>query len=257
MPSSAEPSGWLAVVTAAGQAKRFRPFSTLVPKEMLPIGAQPAVEHTINECLRGGARHVIVVTRPDDPVVPAYVDRLARRGMPVEVVPEDPSHGYGNAAGLLTLEPRLREEPMFAVAFGDEVMLGGIDLAAMYATARAGAEAVVAGRSVDSTEDDSHGVIDLYPDSTDRVAGIRQRTIPASVTEPLAVPSRLFLRPSVLDLLAPSEHARGEIDLGVAVSELARVADVRAHRVGGNWITVGDPCRYLHALDTYWRLAET
>jgi UTP--glucose-1-phosphate uridylyltransferase len=52
--------------------------------------------------------------------------------------------------------------------------------------------------------------------------------------------------------LAPSTHACGEVDLGIAVGELARTADVRVHRITGRWITVGDPRRYRDALNTYW-----
>ncbi|MDQ2707822.1 MAG: hypothetical protein M3Z25_09380 [Actinomycetota bacterium] len=43
----------------------------------------------------------------------------------------------------------------------------------------------------------------------------------------------MILRPSIFDVLVPSEHARGEVDLGVAVGELARIADVRFHRITG------------------------
>jgi UTP--glucose-1-phosphate uridylyltransferase len=44
-----------AVVTAAGHGTRFRPFSSHVPKEMLPIGGTPAVELVIDECVHAGA----------------------------------------------------------------------------------------------------------------------------------------------------------------------------------------------------------
>lgn len=90
------PSDWTAVVTAAGDATRFRPFSTTVPKEMLPVGNQPAVEHVINECVDAGAGTVIVATRPGDLIVPSYLDVLRRDGIPVEAVAEDLGHGYGN-----------------------------------------------------------------------------------------------------------------------------------------------------------------
>ncbi|MGL5866773.1 MAG: hypothetical protein ACRCYX_13060 [Dermatophilaceae bacterium] len=83
--------------------------------------------------------------------------------------------------------------------------------------------------------------------------GIRQRPDPATVHEPLAVVSRLILRPSIFDLLGPTEHARGEVDLGVAVGKLARIADVRVHRITGRWVTVGEPRRYLDALQAYWQ----
>jgi UTP--glucose-1-phosphate uridylyltransferase len=248
------PAGWTAVVTAAGHATRFQPFSTIVPKEMLPVGHRPAVDHVIAECVGAGAATVIVVTRPDDLVVPAYLDVMRRDSIPVEAVGEDLGHGYGNGTPLLTLRNRLAVEESFGVAFGDDVLLDGHDLAAMRDMASTGAAAVIAAQLVNHADIASFGVVDIDPDDPDRVIGIRQRPDPATVVEPLAVVSRLILRPSIFDLLVPTEHARGEVDLGVAVGELARIADVRVHRITGRWVTVGDPRRYLEALQTYWEL---
>ncbi|CUU59181.1 UTP--glucose-1-phosphate uridylyltransferase [Parafrankia irregularis] len=248
------PEAWTAVVTAAGHATRFRPFSTIVPKEMLPVGHRPAVDHVISECVRAGATTVIVATRPDDVVVPAYLDVLRDDGVPVEAIAEDLGHGYGSGTPLLTLRDRLSAQNSFAVAFGDEVLLGGHDLAAMRDLANDGADAVIAAQLVAPADIASFGVIDTHPDNPDRVLGIRQRPDPATVVEPLAVVSRLILRPSIFDLLVPTEHARGEVDLGVAVGEIARIADVRVHRISGRWVTVGEPHRYLEALQTYWQL---
>jgi UTP--glucose-1-phosphate uridylyltransferase len=249
-------AGWTAVVTAAGHAKRFRPFSAIVPKEMLPVGHRPAVHHVIAECIGAGAATVIVATRPDDLVLPAYVDVLREDDVPVEAVAEDLRHGYGNGTPLLTLRDRLAAEESFGVAFGDDVLLGGHDLAAMRDLASDGADAVIAAQLVDHADIAAFGVVDIHPDDPERVIDIRQRPDPTTVAEPLAVVSRLILRPSIFDLLAPTEHARGEVDLGVAVGALARTANVRVHRITGRWVTVGEPRRYLEALQTYWKLQE-
>lgn len=221
---------------------------------MLPVGHRPALDHVIAECVGAGAATVIVATRPDDGVVPAYLDVLRDDAVPVEAVAEDLGHGYGNGTPLLTLRDRLAAEESFGVAFGDDVLLGGHDLAAMRDIASSGADAVVAVQLVDHADIASFGVVDTRPNDPDRVVGIRQRPDPATVAEPLAVVSRLILRPSIFELLAPTEHARGEVDLGVAVGELARIADVRVHRITGRWVTVGEPRRYLDALQAYWQL---
>lgn len=259
--SALQPSGgWLAVVTAAGHGSRFHPFSFVVPKEMLPLGSKPVVEYVIDECVQAGAGEVIVVTRPGDATIPAYTEVLRRNGLPVETVTEDLGYGYGNAVPLLTLRECLAALSLFGVAFGDDVLLAptdvGADLAAMHQIAQSGAEAVLAAQVIDRADIGAFGVVDLVPGSCDRVAGIRQRPDPATVTEPLAVVSRLMLRPSILDLLEPSEAAGGEVDLGIAVGRLARVADVRVHRLRADWITVGDPRRYFDALSRYWAAQE-
>jgi UTP--glucose-1-phosphate uridylyltransferase len=120
--------------------------------------------------------------------------------------------------------------------------------------AATGADAVLAVQHVSRADIASFGVVDTRPGDPSRVAGIRQRPDPATVTEPLALVSRLILRPPVLGLLAPAAQAGGETDLGTAVGLLAQAADVRVHRITGTWVTVGDPRRYLDALRTYWAL---
>lgn len=249
--------GWTAVVTAAGHATRFQPFSKVVPKEMLPIGERPALDHVITECRDAGAATIIVATRPDDTVVPAYLDILRADGVAVEAITEDLSHGYGNGTPLLTIRDRLTAEDSFGVAFGDDVLLGGRDLTAMRELAASGADAVIAAQLVDRADIASFGVVDTHPDDPQRVIGIRQRPDPATVVEPLAVVSRLILRPSIFELLVATDRARGEVDLGIAVGDLARIADVRVHRITGRWVTVGEPRRYLDALQTYWALQTT
>jgi UTP--glucose-1-phosphate uridylyltransferase len=122
----------------------------------------------------------------------------------------------------------------------------------MRQAAESGADAVIAGQLISRADTGSFGVIDVTGPGGTRVRGIRQRPDPATVTEPLAVVSRLVLRPAVLDLLTPRAEARGEVDLGTAVGEHAREADVRVHRITADWVTVGDPRRYHDALTRFW-----
>jgi len=255
-PIAEKASEFPAVITAAGHATRFHPFSITVPKEMLPVGARPALDHVIDECVAAGATEVIVVTRPRDSVVTAHVAAISGRLRPVQVVEEDLQYGYGNATPLLTLIDRLRSCDLFAVAFGDDLLLPGAcahrELAAMRGLAQCGADAVIAAQCVEHDQISSFGIIDTDPNDPTRVIRIRQRPDPATVAEPLAVVSRLVLRPSILPLLVPTEHACGEVDLGIAVGELARCGTVRVHRIDCYWVTVGDPASYYQALRTYW-----
>lgn len=226
---------------------------------MLPLGAVPAVEHVITECLAAGASEVLVVTRPDDDIIPAYVRGLHERGLPVNHVPEDLYHGYGNATPLLSVRDHLAGCGSFMVAFGDDVLLGesrpGANLAAMRGRLHddPGAAAVIAAQRIDPTQIRSFGAVDTVPGDPTRVVGIQQRPDPTTVREPLALVSRLVLRPLILDRLTPTDLARGEVDLGVAVGQLAATAHVAVHRIAGDWVTVGDPRRYFNALRTYWR----
>lgn len=247
-----------AVVTAAGSATRFQPFSRTVPKEMLPLGRTPAVEHVVVECLQAGAAEVIVVTRPGDTIIPEHVHGLREQGHPVSCAEEDLAHGYGNGTPLLSLLDRLSRYESIAVAFGDDVLLDehplGTNLAVMHRRLSTGTEGVIAAQKIDRSEVRSFGIIDTDPEQPHRVTSIRQRPDPDTVLEPLAVVSRLILRPSIAEWLVPTAHARGEVDLGSAVGRVAQHAQVLVHRIHGCWVTVGDPYHYAEALHTYNRL---
>jgi UTP--glucose-1-phosphate uridylyltransferase len=246
-----------AVVTAGGHGTRFAEVSRVVPKELLPVGDRPALLWVIAECLGAGATEVLVVTRPGDTTIPALAAHLRDgRGWPVTAVPEDTSPGYGNAVPLLTVRERLDNAPRFLVAFGDDVLLreprAGHNLAAMLHQLDAGAEAAIAAQPVPRERIPHVGIIEPRPGRSSLVGRIRQRPPAAEVGEPLAVVSRLVLRPSILDRLVPAEQARGEVDLGIAVGELAAVADTALHRIAGTWVTVGDPRSYHQANSIYW-----
>lgn len=249
-----------AIVTAAGAATRFRPFSACVPKEMLPLGGTPALGLVVRECLLAGATDVIVVTRPGDAIVPDYADALRGDGYPVSTVVEDLAHGYGNATPLLTVRDQLASCKAFLVAFGDDVLLGerstGINLAAMTRQLHNGSDAVVAAQLISHSAAGSFGIIDTDRENPSRMVNLRQRPHPSTVGEPLAVVSRLALRPAILDRIQPSADANGEVDLGVAVARLATEGHVGIHRVDGTWVTVGDPRHYHEALNTYWQLQQ-
>lgn len=79
-------SSWALCLSATGRASRFRPFSTTVPKEMLPLGTRRALDHVIDECTAAGASEIIVVTRPADTVVTAHLAAKHARVVPVHVV---------------------------------------------------------------------------------------------------------------------------------------------------------------------------
>lgn len=52
-----------AVIPAAGRGTRFLPVTKAVPKELLPAGRKPLIQHVVEEAVRSGIREVCVVVR--------------------------------------------------------------------------------------------------------------------------------------------------------------------------------------------------
>ena len=56
-----------AVIPAAGLGTRFLPATKAVPKELFPIGDQPALQLVIDEALGAGIDHIVIVTSQSKP----------------------------------------------------------------------------------------------------------------------------------------------------------------------------------------------
>ena len=50
-----------AVILAAGEGKRVRPFTRSRPKALIPVANRPIIEYTIQALLANGVREIIVV----------------------------------------------------------------------------------------------------------------------------------------------------------------------------------------------------
>lgn len=58
-----------ALVPCAGLGTRLLPMTRVVPKELLPYGGVPLVQHVLEELAEAGLRRVVLVVRPDKDLV--------------------------------------------------------------------------------------------------------------------------------------------------------------------------------------------
>ena len=61
-----------AVVLAAGEGKRLRPFTETMPKVMLPVGNKPILEHVFDSLKKAGINEIIVVVGYKKEVIMEY-----------------------------------------------------------------------------------------------------------------------------------------------------------------------------------------
>lgn len=112
-----------AVVPAAGRGTRMRPFSEVVPKELLPLGTEPVLERVLREIRGAGIDEVALVCRPDKPLLRDYV--AARQGslegLAVTWVEQAEPLGLGDA--IACCREFLAGEP-FALVLPDNVFVG-------------------------------------------------------------------------------------------------------------------------------------
>ena len=115
-----------AIIPAAGLGTRFLPLTRAVPKEMLPIGAKPALQVIIDEALEAGCGEVLVVISRAKELVRKYFSEDPRYASRIRWVYQEEQHGLGHA--VLQAAEDFRREARDAspvlVLLGDAVISG-------------------------------------------------------------------------------------------------------------------------------------
>ncbi|THA54212.1 sugar phosphate nucleotidyltransferase [Streptomyces sp. A1136] len=108
-----------AVVAAGGAGSKMDPITRILPKEMLPAGRKPILEHLVLELRDAGIDSVLFVISSRKPQIPAYFGSGAEYGMDFSYRVQD--DGAGPGAPVLAAETWTQAEP-FVLAFGDNLI---------------------------------------------------------------------------------------------------------------------------------------
>lgn len=104
-----------AVVLAGGQGTRLRPYTSMLPKPLLPLGGRPILGVILSQLAAHGVRTVTVAAGRNASLLGAYVGDGRRWGLSIECATEETP--LGTAGPLLPLLGRLPEQ--FLVVNGD------------------------------------------------------------------------------------------------------------------------------------------
>jgi NDP-mannose synthase len=91
-----------AVVLAGGKGTRLRPYTTLLPKPLMPIGDMPVVEVIIRQLRAAGFKRVVLAVGYLPDLFRAFIGDGERMGGPVEFVREETPLGTAGALGLIS-----------------------------------------------------------------------------------------------------------------------------------------------------------
>ncbi len=105
-----------AVVPAAGFGTRLRPLTNALPKEMLPVGRKPVLEHVVDELRAAGITDILFVVSPRKEMIRQYFGDGSEFGLHCDYVLQPEMKGLGDA--VLRAESWVGSAP-FLVAFGD------------------------------------------------------------------------------------------------------------------------------------------
>ena len=235
----------VAVIPVAGRGTRLLPLTKSQPKEMLPLGRRPVVQHVVQELTRTGVSEMLFVTGPGKTAIENHFDldtemvrHLRNSGKEdllaeLDFEREDIDYFYtrqrrqlGLGHAVLCSRPFVGQRP-FLIALGDS-MIGlhsrsDICSRMIEHFDREGADAVIAFQKVPRDEVVHYGIAQPRGDVGDvfDLADLIEKPSVDQAPSNLAVAARYICRPSIFDQLERTAPGKGdEIQLTDALRTL-------------------------------------
>lgn len=246
--------GMKALIPAAGHGTRFLPITRVVPKEMLPVGAKPAIQLIVEEALAAGADEVVIVVSPEKEIVRKYFDGDAALASRIRWAWQTEQRGLGHA--VLQGAPLLAQErePVL-VLLGDALVSGEAPSAAMAAISRAhGGASVVGLEEVPLEKVSRYGIVKgtQVDERVWKLDDLVEKPAPEAAPSRLAIAGRYLLDPAIFDLLATQTPGHGgEIQLTDSIRRLLAEKSVYGYRYPGHRHDIGNPAGYLETLNAF------
>ena len=211
-----------AVILAGGQGRRLRPYTTVLPKPLMPVGDRPILERVIGQLCEAGFDQVTMAVGYLASLLEAYFGDGARFGVQIDYSLEP--EPLGTAGPLSLIDPPSED---FLVMNGD--LLTDLDFRAlMRAHQASGAIATLA--VFQKEVQISLGIVDV--DAANAITGYTEKP---TLSYPVSSGIYCF-RPEVLDLIPPNQP----LDLPDLVKRMiAEGRNVSAHQFQGMWLDIG------------------
>lgn len=262
-----------AVITAAGFGSRFLPITKTFPKELLPIIDKPIIQYLVEECAEAGIKEVIIVAAPHE--VSKFEDFFYGRAtniralmrkqkkldrwnkvkqvfdLPkVSVIPQDDTLPYGNGRPFLSIKNMLEKEEAFVAMWGDDLVLGKTSAVKQLVDdyQKNPCDGILAVQQVPDSEVDRYAMVKIREGTKDEVETVIEKPKQKDAPSNLASYGRYILTPKIFEYLTPKATGLdGELWLQDANHHLAQNGRIRVKVIKGEWMTTGDPIRYMKA----------
>ncbi|GAA3285755.1 UTP--glucose-1-phosphate uridylyltransferase GalU [Nesterenkonia halobia] len=271
-----------AVIPAAGLGTRFLPATKAMPKEMLPVVDEPAIQYVVDEASEAGLDDILMVTGRSKRALENHFDRvpdleavleakgdqkkldLVRRATglgDLHYIRQGEAKGLGHA--VLCAKRHVGSEP-FAVLLGDDLIDARDELlTTMLETQERLGGSVIAVMEVPREDISAYGVVtpaesggDAAGDGVVPVSGLVEKPAADEAPSNLAVIGRYVLHPAIFEQLEQTPPGRGdEIQLTDALQEMAakpaeQGGGVHAVVFRGRRYDTGDKLSYIKAVVT-------
>ncbi|MFA4836245.1 MAG: bifunctional sugar-1-phosphate nucleotidylyltransferase/acetyltransferase [Dehalococcoidia bacterium] len=110
-----------AIILAAGEGQRLKPFTKLIPKVMLPIAGKPILQYVVETLAKNGVRRIVMVVGYRKEQVQDYFGSGKNFGVEIDYVVQPQQLGTAHA---LKQAKRLADD-RFLVVSGDNILEPG------------------------------------------------------------------------------------------------------------------------------------
>jgi UTP--glucose-1-phosphate uridylyltransferase len=262
-----------AIITAAGFGSRFLPITKTFPKEMLPIIDKPIIQYLVEECAEAGIEEVIIVASPAE--VTKFEDYfygsatnirtlMIRQGkldrwdkvekvfkLPkITIMPQDERLPYGNGRPVLTAKDLVEGDEAFVVMWGDDLVLSEVSAVKQIVDFYEAdpCDGVLAVQQVPDSEIDRYGMVQIKEGTTNQVELVIEKPEREKAPSNMASYGRYVLTPQIFQYLnGDATGLDNELWLQDANHKVAQQGRVLVKVVDGEWMTTGDPIRYMKA----------
>lgn len=105
-----------AVILAAGQGIKMRPYTYEIPKPMLPVKGRPILEHIVEQLRSTDIRDIVIVIGYLGDQIKAHFGDGSKFGVKIRYIEEEKPTG---TAGPLRIAKQILEEKPFLMVYGD------------------------------------------------------------------------------------------------------------------------------------------
>ncbi len=251
-----------AVFPVAGLGTRFRPVTSVVPKEMLPIVDKPLIDYAIEEAVDAGITDLIFVVSPDKDIIVKYLsdkdnieaifegkenENEASR-LNIEFVFQNEPLGLGHA--ILCAQEAVGADP-FAVLLPDDLVVSEVScLAQMVDKYREVGGNFIAVVEVEPQQTHMYGIlkVDEYLNGLLKVTAMVEKPSIEKAPSNFAIVGRYILDAGIFETLRQQgTGSGGELQLTEAMDTLLLQQDFYGLRFSGVRYDCGEKVGLLEA----------
>lgn len=243
-----------AIIPAAGKGTRFLPATRVIPKEMLPIGAKPAIHCIVEEAVAAGADDIVIIISEEKEIIRRYFDGDAELSAKIRYVYQKEQRGLGHAV----LQAAGEVKGPVLILLGDALVSGPNPSVEMVAVSKAnGGASVIGMERVPQEKVSRYGIAAVEGEipgagESARIVDLVEKPSVEDAPSDLAVAGRYLLDGAIFGLLETQQPGHGgEIQLTDSIRRLIEEKPVFAYVYPGKRQDIGNPAGYFTALEAF------